>query len=500
MRFRWADIPAAAAGSLLLPALVLATGVLAGMATAVVGSMAGYRAIYYIAILGLIAIGGTVAVTRKEPLRFVFLSLIACFPVAYALVPPGRVGLSVFDLVMVLLTIGLIGKRLFGPAAAREPIFPTASLLVAWLIAIPCVVFSQFPWLSLQVFIVNFALYAFFLYSLDEMRREGGLERLVLLWSTVLLFMAAGLFIDHFLHVNLSLRGGNSNQLTYAAGMEIYRAGGFFQDPQKGGAFLSCLITFLFLLSVRGRFRGMQLRFVVWAAIAAGSAALVTTVSRSAILACLLVPGLALFAFNRWNAGAKLALTGCMMLAVIVMALLPIDTWLNYVPAAVTQRFASLRADFEIRRDIWFDTWNMFASHPLTGIGPGSFQRYLIETQPTVFNYYGIGEAEGFAYIPDQPESGYLKILYEGGILWSAAALLVVADALRRAAGVIADSRADADARTESIAAVAALVNFGLTFVTLATTADVRIAALFAFMLAVIWHRSLARGRTRAQR
>ena len=485
----------ASARSLALPVTVLAAAVLAGMATAVVGDLFGYRAIYYVAVMGLIVIGSIVAATRAEPLRFVFLALIVCFPIANALVPPGRIGLTVFDVVMVALTIGLIGRKVLASSTASGPLFPAKSLLVAWLLAIPCVVFSQYPVLSAHTFVLNFSVYVFFLFALSELGRDGGLERLVILFSIVLILMAVGLFIDHVLHVNLSMRGGNLNQLSYAGGRTIWRAGGFFQDPQKAGAFLASLITFLLLLSIRGRFRGMKLRFLVWAAAVAGLAALVTTISRAAILACLLVSALALFAFNRWSAPAKLMGAGSLILVVMAWVLTPVEIWLDLVPATVSERFLQSRAEFENRLVIWLDTWEMFADHPLTGIGPGSFQPYLIETRPTVFNYYGIGEAAGVAYVPDQPESGYLKILYEGGIAGSLAVLLVVGDALRRAIGVIAKGDAGAEARTEVIAALAGLVAFGATFVTLFTVSDARIGAVFALFLAVIWYRSLQRAR-----
>jgi O-antigen ligase len=220
---------------------------------------------------------------------------------------------------------------------------------------------------------------------------------------------------------------------------------------------------------------------------------MVTTISRSAIFACLSVSALALFAFNGWNAAAKLAFMGSMMLVVVLMALVPIEAWQNIVPATTMARFAALSADFESRREIWFDTWNMFADHPLTGIGLNSFRSFLIETRPNVFNYYGMGEAEGVVYIPDQPENGYLKILYEGGIAGSIAVLLVIGDSIRRALTVIASNNADSDARTESIAALAGLVSLGVTFVTCFTMSDGRIMGILAFFLAVIWHRSLQR-------
>ena len=73
--------------------------------------------------------------------------------------------------------------------------------------------------------------------------------------------------------------------------------------------------------------------------------------------------------------------------------------------------------------------------------------------------------------------------------LW-AILMMLAGDALRRAISVIAGNHVDSDARTEGIAALAGLITFAVTFVTLFTVSDARIAAMFAFLLAVIWHRS----------
>ena len=491
MRPSHANARAAAARTLALPVAALLVAVCAGFGTAMVASLVGYRAAYYVAVFTLIGVAGMVAATRKEPLRFAFLALIACFPLAAAEVPPGRIGVTVFDAVAMALALGLIGRRMLASGPAAEPLFPSKSMLVAWLLCIPCVAFSEFPLLSLQIFAMNFGVFAFFLLAIAEMKREHGFERLALLFSGVTLCMAIGLFIDHFLHLNLSLRGSNLNQLSYVSGMEVWRAGGFFQDPQKAGAFLACMITFLLLLCIRGRFRDLRMRVAAWAAILVGLAALLTTVSRSAILACLSVSAVALFAFNRWNIAAKLAAAAGIAVIALVAALVPAETWLSMVPAAVTERFLQSRSGFEDRYFIWLDTWNIFVDHPLAGIGLGSFQSHLAESRPGVLNYYGIGEAEGVVYIPDQPESGYLKVLYEGGLAGALAALLVAGDAVRRAIGVAAAGHADPQARTECIAALAALAAFAVTFVTLFTVSDGRIAGIFAFFLAVIWHRSL---------
>src|SRR6185436_12354564 len=393
-----ANIPGTTADSsapraaVLIAAVLAGIGVLAGIATAVIGNMAGLRAIYYVFVLLLFTIGGLVTLTRREPLRFAFLALLVCLPIAAAQIPPGRLELTLFHAAMVVLTIGMIGKKLSGSTTAFEPLFPTKALSLAALLIIPCIVFSQYPVWSAQVFTFeNLTIYVFLLFVLEELKRERGFERLVLVLSIVLIVMAIGLYIDHFLHINLSLRGSNLNQLTFSASrMPIYRAGGFFQDPQKAGAYLGCMITFLLLLSVRGRFRGMPMRYCVWGAIALSSGALLTTISRSALLASVAVSTMALFLFNKWNAAVKVVILAGVMVFAVSIAVTPKEVWVNILPTAVASRLVNLNEDFDTRRKIWFDTWYMFADHPLTGIGFGSFRRYLIETQPTVLDHYGL--------------------------------------------------------------------------------------------------------------
>ena len=477
----------------LLAALTL--GAFAGMATATIAGRTGERAALLVALLVLVAVGGVIALTRKEPLSFGLTALIAAFPVASTLVPPGSLGVSVFDIAMLALMIGFLGKRLATRSAVGAwQFFPTRSMLIAWAFVIPCVVFSQFPATSTQVGLQMFVgTYGFFLCTLNEQRRERGFERLVLLLSIVAIVMTVGLFVDAFLRVNLSSRGSALNQLTYLGTTEIYRAGGFFQDPQKAAAFLAALVAFLLVLSIRSRFQGMAMRYVVWTAIVAACAGLTVTISRTAILSCLLVTVIALFAFNKWQAPAKIGVALSLVVVVGLVALTPGDVWLELAPTAVAERFLDLGASFERRFEIWFDTWDMFADHPLLGIGPSSFQEYLIETRPGAFNYYGNATAEGVVYIPDQPESGYLKILYEGGILGSAAALLVAGDAVRRAVAVAIDRSAPEHARTEAIAAIAGLLCVAATFASLFTFSDQRVGALLAFLFAVVWHRSLER-------
>lgn len=474
---------------------VLALAACAGVFAGVAGTAAGPRAVYYCAILGAVAIGGFVAVTRREPARFAFLALVAALPLSDALIPPARLGIRLFDAVMLALAMVLIARRLTAPPRDRHPLFPSPSLGGAWLLFATCVAFSLYPIDSAKALLVDVAVYyAFFLYALEELRRPGGFERLTAIWAAVTIVLALGLFIDHFFRINLGLRGSNLNQLSYIMGREIWRAGGFFQDPQKAGAFLASMVAFLLMLAVRGRFVGLRMRLLVWAAVATGMVALFTTIARGAIVACIAVSLLALGAFNRWSAGIKLLTAAALAAALLVAAVVPVDAWLDLMPRSVAARFAQMADELNIRITIWFDTWDMFARHPLTGVGPGAFQSYLLETRPGMTGYYGIGVAEGVRYVPEQPENGYLTILYEGGLVGSVATLLVAGDALRRLFTVLARGAGNADARSEAIATLAGLVSFGVTFTTLFTPGDPRIAALLMFLLAIAWRHTLRTG------
>jgi O-antigen ligase len=476
-----------------LALFVVVTAGLAGLTTAVAGNLFGERAAYYFAVFGSLAAGTLVAATRKEPLRFVFLALIAAFPIASVAVPPGRLDLMVFDVAMVVLTIGLLMRNASSPPHSRQPLMPTRSLAIAWLLCIPCVVLAQFPVHSAIILGLMFALYAFFLLALAELKRERGFERLVMLLSIASIVMAIGVLIDFTFQVNLSTHGGNINQLSYSQNGEIYRAGGFFQDPQRAGDFFATLITFQLVLAVRGRFRGRFMRTLLWIAILAGFFALPMTIARSAILSCLAVSALALFAFNAWPWHLKAAIAVPFVVAATFLWQTPLTWWLSVLPSTIGDRFREVPEEFAARVAIWMDTWDMFSKHPATGIGLGGFRSYLLQTRPGVTNYYDIGIATGVDYIPDQPESGYLKIFYEGGIVGSIAALIVAVDAVRRGLRVAAGGTADA--RTECIAALAGLITFAVSFITLFTPSDPRIGGLLAFLLAVIWHRSMSRGR-----
>jgi O-antigen ligase len=290
--------------------------------------------------------------------------------------------------------------------------------------------------------------------------------------------------------LNLSLRGSNPNQLTYVGGLEVWRAGGFFQDPQRAGAYLAAIGSFLLVLAVRKRFPSGPLRRLVWVTIVLGAAGLLMTISRGAIASFVGVSSVVLVAFNRWTPATKVAIVTCVALAGLAIALSPARSWDSALPAALTGRFEHTAEELDIRRTIWLDTVDMFTDHPLVGVGPGAFRSYLLATRPGQTMYYGIGAGTDPQYVPDQPESGYLKVLYEGGVAGALALLLLVGDILRRAIRTLATPQLSPLVRSELLAGLSGLATLAATFVTLFTVSDPRVAAVFALLCAIVLERS----------
>lgn len=470
-------------GSMLVVAAALVAALLAGSVTALTGTIAGDRAVYLVAVPLAIAVGVAVALTRPQPLRFLLLLLLGILPFSSILVPPGRLSLTVFDVATIVLAVGLLFHKAFR-SDPDAPLFPAPALGWMWLLLIPCAAFARHPAEALRDLALIFCAYVFFWFVLQELRRPGGMTRLVVLLCLSTLVVALGLFIDHTFQVNLSLRGSNPNQLTFSAGRYIWRAGGFFQDPQKAAAFLASALIFLLVLGIRGRFGGTWMRALLWSAIAVGMAAMFLTVSRASILSFIVVAAVALVAVNRWPLALKLAGIGGFTVVVASIVMAP-EFWIGLLPARLSERVAQSQEEFQARVEIWFNTWEMFTHHPVTGIGFGGFQQYLLDTRPGTTDYFGTYEYTGMSYVPDHPENGYLKILYETGIIGSIAVLLLVGASLRRA--LVALRGGDANRRSEVVAALASLAVFAGAYLTLFTTGDPRLLALFAIMLAVLW-------------
>lgn len=481
----------------------LSTFLLAGAVAAGAGAAVAIAAVFWttapIAIaagLIIIAIGTAYLVTRREPARNLFLGSILALPIAANLVPPRRLELSVFDVAMFVLAAITIWQQIWArPPRIPAPLLPSRSIQVAFGLMIPIVAFSRFPALSAFAIVTFLANYVFFVHAYREAGRADGMRRLVEFWCVATIVLALGSIFQYATGIAPRLLAANPNAIEGHGLAAFFRISGFFPEAQTASQFFGATFAFAVTLLVRRRFDEHRLRLLLLAAASLAVVGMLLAVSRSGLLASVGVAVAIILLFNTWRGPTRgvVYVTGLALVAAFM--LIPDEQLLGLLPSNLASRLAVIDQSFDVRDKIWFDTWDMFADHPATGIGPGSFRPYLMETRPTINNYYGIGAG----YIPDQPENGYLQILYEGGVVGCVAFAIVVFDLLRRAIGIaFARSAKEAD-RTDVIAAFAALMVYGISFVTLYSFRVPQLCALVLLSLAVIWRRTARPPRIEAE-
>lgn len=459
-----------------------------GLAVAILGNMLGIHVLYYLIALAAIVGGSIVVFLHPNPERLLFLLTVIGLPLVATMLPPRRFGISLFDAMMLVSLVIVLTRHWANPHIAQSsPFFVSWHFLLAYSGLFILIALSHFKLHSLWVWVETLAIFVFFRSAVSYLNEKDGFERLVRWLSVAVIILFIGVLIDRFAHINLTLGGGNPNQYLLLKGELIRRAGGFFQDPQKSAQFFGCVAAFLFPLLIRQRFPG-QLSKLAGIAFLISLAGILLSGSRMALIAVLVVIPLSMTFLSRSSGVIRfLILFGTMTAALTVASMVPLDSWAALLPSQITARFETLGESLEFRMHIWFDTWKMFADQPLWGIGPGSFRDYLRTTNPTSLGFYGLGALTGEEYIPDQPENGYLKILYEGGIIGSFCALILVWAALRKGISQALSSSSGEAAQTEALAALAGLAVFGITFLTLFTPSDEKNVVVLCLLFAVLW-------------
>jgi len=172
----------------------------------------------------------------------------------------------------------------------------------------------------------------------------------------------------------------------------------YFQDPQKYAQFLSA-VSFLFL--IKDPF-SKKLSVFNYFLLILTLVALLYTGGRAALGGLFLgISIILLFGRSQY----KLVLTTC----VVVMAFIAFNFSSNF---AMLNRGATLTDAYDFRYSIWQDAYKIFQSHPLFGIGMGNYANYVYVHNPDQF---WVIDHE-ITYF-DHPESGYLKLLTEFGIV-----------------------------------------------------------------------------------
>lgn len=435
-----------------------------------------------IAAAGLAAVFGLMR--ARQPRRACVVALLLLFPYIARYLPPGRLGLSTFDVLVLLVVLSTVARNFWRPAHEKFSFFPVASLAAVHLLMLPTVALSEFPVTSLISYVETFLYYAFFLFLVEMIRQPDGYEKVLRLMAIATALIAVGVAIEALTGFNVAFAAKNRNSVNPAA---TGRYSGFFLDPQTAGDFLACYVALVVTLLFRGRLRGLT-RILSVVGLIAGVLGLVATGSRSALGAAVVASTLVLFLLNRWPIAIKLAL-GTMAGAIGLAALFfGHDLASLVLPESVIRRFLNSGDDFQFRLGIWRSTWSIFEEHPIFGIGPNSFQQYMVRTRP-VSTWLGTGSGGSSIYaVLTHPESGYLYVLYSSGVLGVLACGTLFIATLLRAIRVVRFG--NDDARTDALAGLACMVVFLMTFFTVYMIPDERNTVIVLLGLALIWARS----------
>jgi O-antigen ligase len=215
--------------------------------------------------------------------------------------------------------------------------------------------------LAIKIFAIGYLSYVLFV---SAIRRAEDVQRILfglILWGSTI----AVLLIYHYVNDWASIIGQDAtSEVKGEIGIDIGQSN-----------YLAALLVPILPIAVAGAFSGRRLHRIVGGVCAALIlAGLLITMSKGAIIA-LLVGWLCAMPML-WRAGAKLrhalvllGVLGCFILLALWVA--P-DLIVSYFER-VLFRFDT--PDFA-RLDLWKVAWEVFAAHPLLGIGPGSIYLY----------------------------------------------------------------------------------------------------------------------------
>lgn len=460
------------------------------LGAAILGTEHRNFALWKFVVFGLPFLGFSLAfLFTRDRLRFLLLSATLALPFLGLKVPPASLGLTVFDVLSIPAAVVLLGAKIGGQRDID--LFPTHGAVLALFLLVPSVAMSISHGNSIASLIVIGELYLFFVILTHYMKDEEVLARLHLNLSIGLILICLFVFIEKATGINFNFGAAHSGQFMQVEQLKVHRVAGIFQDPQKAAQFIAVIMTYLAVLNGHGVFANRRYLLFSWLAVILAVPALLITVSRAAIFGGLLMTTIGLLVFNRRGVLMRLFLGFSIALVVTVVSVVGVNTTLRAVfPESVVKRFELADREMEGRTKIWQESWRIFRAYPVAGVGPGNYREFLMQENPRLRQFYANG-----GFVPDMPENGYLKILYEVGLLGTLGCLWFVGHLLAR---MLADIVAGRDQRTASLslAAGAALVVFLITFLTIFTVSDMRNALIVPFLAAAVFS---GRGRQSAQ-
>ncbi len=319
------------------------------------------------------------------------------------------------------------------------------------------------PDLSRETVTDSFQLLAAFFFAkvlIDEFSLDPGFRNSILSCMKITLIFSLVFLAFQFV-IGPSFSFAKSQNINVAGGMSI-RYPSFFQDPQKYAQYLSA--SSLLMLLLPGIVKGKS--------------------SQLGLLLC----GLSMIAllFTGGRAGLGGWLIGLLVIivlgnaqyraAIISVAILVSIFIYNFADAIPIFKRDDLAEAYAFRYAIWQDAFAIFLQHPFFGIGLGNYANYVSIHNP---DQYWISDNEVTLY--DHPESGYLKLLTEFGLVGFLVAMFFIIKPIY--AGIVTYVKTK---DLSLVVLVSALFTWMVGFYTVYSFGDIRIKLLIISIVCML--------------
>ena len=245
-------------------------------------------------------------------------------------------------------------------------------------------------------FVQLLAVFFFAKVLIDEVQLDVSFRKSIFNCMKITLIFSF-LFLALQFIIGPSFSFAKTQNINVAGGMSI-RYPSFFQDPQKYAQYLSASSFLMLLLPGKMNGKTSQLGLLLCAL---SMIALLFTGGRAGLGGWLI--GL-LIVIVLGNAQYRMAI-----ISVAILVSIFIYNFSHTIP--IFNR-ADLADSYEFRYAIWQDAFAIFLDHPFFGIGMGNYANYVSIHNP---DQYWISDNDVTFF--DHPESGYLKLLTEFGLI-----------------------------------------------------------------------------------
>ncbi len=235
----------------------------------------------------------------------------------------------------------------------------------------------------------------------------------------------------------------------------------YFQDPQKYAQFLS-VSSFLLLINNREK-KKQLINYVVLTAV---------------IISILFTGGRA--ALGGWIVGFTLIILlgniDLKIFTIIILSIIGLGIFIYKDKFIIFNRGDNLNDSYLFRLGIWKDAYKIFLDNPFFGIAPGNYSNYV-----SIHNQDQFWMVDNEILYYDHPESGYLKILTEYGIIGFLSFFLIIIITLIKSFIEFIITK-----NLELIILISSIICWLIGFYTIYSLGDVRIQILIATIICLM--------------